>query len=561
MKIMMKKRTRVIVGMTALALLVPPTMATAETITFKDYTELSAPADLPGVAKVPFSGQKISFTIPASLGTLNVTKDQGLIGDQFTVSGQALLPKTNYTLTWNTFDGLWRVDYDPTTVNYRGFGFKKYDVILNNVTTDDQGAFSLNVVAPEDFGGPHSIYLVKDGAAVAKTGYQINRTLTISPSSGPVGTPITVTYTGMGGSQYGMGASVTYDNHFMGEMQAFWTRGVGRTTIRAAGALGKHYIHVQNGQKFSYLNVIQSPIPYTNGGFLTFNVTKAKKGQEVPASYTTYPADVTPQISGGTVLTTGTLEATSKAVASLSVKEGPILTKTHLSVTGLPSDGAMTLKYSTVVGNRVNCTSTCWQFNGIQLGAATAAGGKLDADITIPDDLGGWHVVQVYSADNKVLAQTPFYVKQSIVEFRDAKGKLITAGVAGADLSNTAEAIARGQQGTPGYKFKEGEEFTISIKGVGWTQMDNTLGVTYDNGYIGYGCGFNSHGYVVIHLKATGGVGTHIIDLWPLLYTQSPSFTWTNYDMVPVLSGDRDFPGLALGYKIPSHHFAIQIVK
>jgi len=46
---------------------------------------------------------------------------------------------------------------------------------------------------------------------------------------------------------------------------------------------------------------------------------------------------------------------------------------------------------------------------------------------------------------------------------------------------------------------------------------------------MGYGCGFNSNGYMVVHLHATGGVGTHIIDLYPMLYSLSPSYANTPY--------------------------------
>jgi hypothetical protein len=91
--------------------------------------------------------------------------------------------------------------------------------------------------------------------------------------------------------------------------------------------------------------------------------------------------------------------------------------------------------------------------------------------------------------------------------------------------------------------------------------MDNTLAVAYDNSYVGYGCGFNSNGYLVVHLKAMGGVGTHIISMRPLLYTQQPSFANTPYGMVPILTSENDLPGLALGYQIPTVYFAIKIVK
>ena len=46
-----------------------------------------------------------------------------------------------------------------------------------------------------------------------------------------------------------------------------------------------------------------------------------------------------------------------------------------------------------------------------------------------------------------------------------------------------------------------------------------------------------------------------------MLYSLSPSFASTPYGMVPVLSSARDYPGLALGYQVPSVHFAIRVIK
>jgi hypothetical protein len=46
-----------------------------------------------------------------------------------------------------------------------------------------------------------------------------------------------------------------------------------------------------------------------------------------------------------------------------------------------------------------------------------------------------------------------------------------------------------------------------------------------------------------------------------MLYSLSPSFADTPYGMVPVLTYAQDYPGLALGYHLPSLHFAITIVK
>jgi hypothetical protein len=246
---------------------------------------------------------------------------------------------------------------------------------------------------------------------------------------------------------------------------------------------------------------------------------------------------------------------------TLSPDYGIVGSKTRIKVSGIPTRGVHTLVWATVVGNRVNCTTgTCWVYSPIPVGTVDVTDGTVDKEITIPDHLGGFHVVQVKMGD-VVEAQQVFYVRESIEPLKDKNGKVVTLGVAKADLSGSPEAFARGGQGTPTYTFKEGEEFTISIKGVGWTQMDNTLAVAYDNSYVGYGCGFNSNGYLVVHLKAMGGVGTHIVTMRPLLYTQQPSFANTPYGMVPILTSERDLPGLALGYQIPTFHFAIKIVK
>ena len=260
------------------------------------------------------------------------------------------------------------------------------------------------------------------------------------------------------------------------------------------------------------------------------------------------------------MLSTSGLDPDTKAVATLTKTSGSILTKTTLNVTGMTSTGAHQIVWATVVGNRVNCTGTCWAYNGVPMANVDVTNGTISKELTIPDNLGGWHVVQVKKGE-VIEAQVSFYVKESIMPFYNAAGKQIGLGLAKADLSTTPEALTRGQSGAPATSFKAGEEFTISLKGVGWSQLDNTLAVTYDNTYIGYGCGFNSNGYVVFHMMATGAPGTHIIDMHPLLYTNQPSFANTPYGMVPVLSSDRDFPGLALGYQIPSFHFAITITK
>ncbi len=560
-QIQSKRGLRSVIIRAAVASIIPITMLTPLANAQSDSapTVLTAPSGIPGVAPVPFTGIKAPiFTTPATMGNLTVTPNQGVEGIPITITGVGLSANTSIALTWSTADGAWLVDVAPSTVNYRGASTSKYNVIMANVTTDASGNFSYSMKAPSDFGGIKEIYAVQNNIAVAKGGFVMTRTLSISPTSGPVGTPITITYTSMGPNLFGSSAAVLYDNAYAGLIMAQWTRGTAKFVIRASGAKGKHYIDIISGGVGAYLNGIQSPIPFANRGAAIFTVTK---DNGPPASYMRWPAEVVPTITQKTTLAAAGLDPMTKAVATLSTTSGPVGAKVKLNVTGLTSTGVHSLKWASVVGNRVNCPSgACWDFVYLPLGEANVVDGKLSQEITIPDNLGGWHAVQVMKGD-KIQAQEPFYVKASIVPFYDKKGKVISMGLATADKSSTLEAIAVGQSGVGSNTFKAGEEFTISIKGGGWTQLDNTFSVTYDNRYIGYGCSFNTNGYTVFTLRATGAPGTHIIDLYPVLYTLNPTFTKTPYGMQPVLSSSRDFPGLALGYQLPTLHFAITITK
>lgn len=534
----------------AAAMITPAVAADVENI-----LTLTAPKDLQGVPALPFTGEKITFTTPDLLSG-NITTDpiQGPIGQEFTISGKGLPANASVDLTWSTADGAWLADVQPNSINYRGLKFTKYPVKMASVATDANGAFTFKTKAPEDWGGPHDIYAVVNGAAVAKGGFQTNPKFTMSPSSGPIGTPITIKYTGIGSTLYTGGISVLWDNGYAGEAQAVWTRGTAVFKIRAAGPVGTHYVTAADGIGVQYMNLKQSPVPYSKGGMLPFKVTK---DNGLIASSIEYPQVVTPTTQFRTTLSNQGVDPNTSAVAKVDSNSGVVGAKVKLDVTGLSTTGTHQIVWASVVGNRVNCSGTCWVYNAVPMSSATPVSGNISTDVTIPDNLGGWHVIQIKSGD-LIEAQVPFYVKPSIFVYKSKSGKALTAGVALADKSPLPED--RNGSGKPTYTFKAGDEITIAMKGVGWTQLDNTMAVTYDNSYIGYGCGFNSNGYMVIHLPAVGKPGTHIIDLHPLFYTNQPSFASTPYGMLPILSYANDNPAIALGYQLPAVHFSIKIV-
>lgn len=546
-----KAWVRGVMAAALIAALATPAIADTENI-----LTLTAPKDLKGVPTLPFTGSKMTFTTPDILaGTISTEPIQGYVGQDFTISGKGLPANSSVDLTWSTADGAWLADVQPNSINYRGLKFLKYSVKLATVTSDSNGTFTFKTKAPEDFGGPHDIFAVVNGSAVAKGGFQTNPKFTMSPTSGPIGTPITIKYTGIGSTLYTGGISLLWDNGYAGEAQAVWTRGTAQFTIRAAGPVGTHYVTANDGIGIQYMNLKQSPVPFSKGGVLPFKVTK---DNGVTTPYIEYPDSVTPSTELRTTLSDQGVDPKTTAKATVGINSAVVGSKIKLDVTGLTTTGAHQIVWASVVGNRVNCSGTCWLYSGVPMGTATPVNGNFSTDVTIPDNLGGWHVIQVKSGD-LIEAQVPFYVKPSIFVYKNSAGEALTAGIALADNSPLPED--RNGSGTPTYKFKAGEEMTIAMKGVGWTQLDNTMAVTYDNSYIGYGCGFNSNGYMVIHLPVVGAPGTHIIDLHPLYYTNQPSFASTPYGMLPILDWKNDAAGLALGYQLPAVHFSIQIVK
>jgi hypothetical protein len=137
------------------------------------------------------------------------------------------------------------------------------------------------------------------------------------------------------------------------------------------------------------------------------------------------------------------------------------------------------LRWSSVTGNRVSGRG--WEEHERIVAEATAdASGWLAFHLETPDDLGGIHELRVGTEEGDRTGT--FWIAPSAMPLD----------------------VTRGQAGTM---------FTIHLKGVGWTETANIYAITYDNAYIGYACGFNSQGDVVIHLQATGEPGWHFIDL------------------------------------------------
>jgi hypothetical protein len=400
-------------------------------------------------------------------------------------------------------------------------------VSLGTATTDAQGRVTATFKVPDDYGGVHDVYAVVDGQDVARGGLRVMPQFSVTPVSGPVGTPITITGKGIGVKVWESLWAVTYDNKYTGWLSAVTTRGTARAVLRAAGPPGKHVITIwHGGQGVPYLNWEQSPQAHIP--IFTFEFTVTEDAGPPPASVDWPDADAVVTANDGVVRTTsGDTPALLGVSAAINPVWGPVGSRATLTATGLEPNSPVDLVYMTARGSRTSGLG--WGLAETGLGQAKTDGqGTLKYDFEIPDDLGGWHTVKLVQ-NGRVVAEAPVLVVPSLV-------------------------------GVTPTRVRVGETFQVHIKGVGWTELDNIYAVTYDNAFIGFACGFNSNGDVTINLQASGQPGTHLIDLYPAIYqavghAQPPLL----YD-IPQLTFYRDHLSLALGYRLPAFRLAIEVV-
>jgi hypothetical protein len=470
---------------------------------------------------------------PTALKLMKVEPVKGYAGDSFTVTGDGFPPGKQVDFFWSTVDGAYATKVIPDNVEYHERRYEEKRIRMGGTAADPQGRVNMVLRVPEDFGEEHDIYAAVEGRDMGRGGFRILRSATIHPTEGPVGTPITLTVKGLSWRGFEHFMALRYDNKYTGEISAVTTRGTAVFQIRAAGPVGKHIIQLNNSTATApgaYLNTQQSPQDYIYAHLdnkqefrFVFNVTKDNGPS--PDSLQWPDSERIARLSGQAQRTTMSMKPASSPAGTLTPAAGPILSQTTLRATGLPPNTEVGLFFVTARGNRMGPSG--WNLHSVSLAhAKTKPDGSLNASVQIPDDLGGWHAIKLTERD-RVLMEVPYYIEQHLVAVKPKRVKV-------------------------------GETFTIQIKGGGWTELDNTVAVTYDNASIGYACAFNTNGDVTMNLVASGHPGTHLIDIYPAIYKGKDRVP-LNYQ-TPFLTYARDFPALALGYRLPAYRLAIEVV-
>ena len=124
-----------------------------------------------------------------------------------------------------------------------------------------------------------------------QAGFAVDMSVTLSPESGPAGTPIKVEVKGIGWRPLESSWLLLYDNSFTGWISAVTTAGSATFTIPASGRPGLHLIEVLHGEfTFPYRNMQQSPESDRPRFVLRYTVTPGAPILPPPAAEQAQPS-------------------------------------------------------------------------------------------------------------------------------------------------------------------------------------------------------------------------------------------------------------------------------
>jgi hypothetical protein len=186
----------------------------------------------------PYQPQPVPLSESQIEARLEVSPTQGPVLTQATLRGEDLPANTAVALVWETWVG--------SRVTQSGFAPKETRLAELNVAAD--GRLEAPVIIPDDLGGLHALVLKTQDTVLARTYFVIETSIvSISPTAGPVGTPVTIQLKGVGWTEYDNIYVATYDNAYMGYACGFNSQGGVTINFTATGEPGMHLIDLYPG--------------------------------------------------------------------------------------------------------------------------------------------------------------------------------------------------------------------------------------------------------------------------------------------------------------------------
>ncbi|MFC3885596.1 hypothetical protein ACFOU2_19830 [Bacillus songklensis] len=271
--------------------------------------------------------------------TLSTTKGEVGTTVHFTITG--LEPNTQTKLEWKTVEG----KYDLKGLyEFTGVSFKDKVIPLTTGKSDANGQLEGDFTVPSGFGGNHTIYVKQADKLMTQANIHVNPTFKMSPSSGPVGTEITITAEGIGYEDMERNWQLTYDNKLIGLLTAITTDGKAVAKIRAAGPVGKHTLTIWHGYLgIPYINHEQAPTSYLPVPSFTFDVTDEKVNMTQRVEPIPTAAD------GGVVMPE--LKNESGVSVTLDKDSGVVGETVTMKASGLPKNEKIDIIWNTMRGS------------------------------------------------------------------------------------------------------------------------------------------------------------------------------------------------------------------
>lgn len=507
-----------------------------------------------------FLGSFISVAATNSSSTITISPTAGIVGTTIVVNGQGYAPNTSMMLQWSSDNVTWTLAGNPTETT--GIDAVPVEWQLTTIQTSASGSFSVDITAPVDYGGTHTIqaYSTNGTALPGVDLFTVVPSFTISNSSGPAGSPITIFAKGLGIGDYSANYQVSWDNNYVGDMTAVTTHGEANATIYAVGSLGKHYIDIYEGYPGAgYLNPAQHPsdaiwfppyIPYQT----TYTIT-SEPYSDVSSSSTNGFSLILPIMALALVVSAfvltplmafhkrkdgndffksglGRIGVIVIVVALLIAATGVVLIVYNHSSATTSSSIASYVPVATAVipqitvpqtnatsGPRVfvnpNVATVGETVNVTGYGFAPNANLPVSWSTRVGSNLNGYDIVNSVMRNVTSSASGSFTFTMQVPS--DLEGDHFISVENLTRNSNATLYIQRDATISPA-EGPAGTEITIQLLGTGWDYNTNIVVIDYDNSYVGFACGFASQGNITVTIPAVGAPGLHTIDLYPSIY-------------------------------------------
>ena len=362
-----------------------------------------------------------------SIQTLTLAYDKpAMVGAEVRVSASNLPASKTVELTWATVTGGWVIE------DYYHFRGKKYGddhLARTSSRSTRSGRLDARFAIPEDYGGVHEVIALVDGKPVAQDGVEVTQTFEMTPTSGPVGTPIELKVNGLGWRTMESTWVVNWDNQ-TARLRAAGTRGIrGRAISRDRSGRRSH--------REAVYGLPGAGVPESRA-----------VAESLPSATTVHLPDDTRDgfasrgLRGAVSAAADVRNLSSRSrVRSSQPTQGPVGTRRCSRGAACQRAGPLQLVWETYVGSRVSGDGYGPNERSLEMQPWFRRSNRFGD--RRPDDLGGLHGLEMREGD-RMLARAYFVVETSIVSMSPKSGPA----------------------GTP---------VTIHLKGVGWTEYDNIL--------------------------------------------------------------------------------------